>query len=219
MIDQPDGSILQRDKETYAIVPRTPAGILSPDFLEKLAAVVRKYDIPITKITSGHRLALVGLKQDDIEKVWTELGADVGRASELCLHYVQACPGNSVCSLGVQDSLGMGFELEKRYLGLETPAKMKLGVSGCPMTCSEGYVRDIGLIGKRSGWVVTFGGNSGGRPRIADVMAEGLTSEEAIALTDKLVEYYRRNGKKRERVARMVDRLGIEAVKAYLQLP
>ncbi|MCK4838625.1 MAG: NAD(P)/FAD-dependent oxidoreductase [Desulfobulbaceae bacterium] len=213
MSDKPDGSILQRDKETYAIVPRTPAGMLTPEFLEQLAAVVRKYDIPITKITSGHRLALVGLKKDDIAKVWDELGTDVGRASELCLHYVQACPGNSVCSLGVQDSLGMGLELEKRYVGVDMPAKLKVGVSGCPMTCSEGYVRDIGLIGKRSGWIVAYGGNSGGRPRIGDVVAEELSTEDAIALVDKLVEYYRQNGKKRERVARMVDRLGIEAVK------
>ena len=213
MSDKPDGSILQRDKETYAIVPRTPAGLLTPEFLEQLAGVVRKYDIPITKITSGHRLALVGLKKDDIAKVWKDLGTDVGRATELCLHYVQACPGNAVCSLGVQDSLGMGIELEKRYIGVEMPAKLKVGVSGCPMTCAEGYVRDIGLIGKRSGWIVAYGGNSGGRPRIGDVLAEKLTTEEAIALVDKLVEYYRQNGKKRERVARMVDRLGIEAVK------
>ena len=213
MSTNPDGSILQRDKETYAIVPRTPAGLLTPEFLEQLAGVVRKYDIPITKITSGHRLALVGLKKDDIAKVWKDLGADVGRATELCLHYVQACPGNAVCSLGVQDSLGMGIELEKRYVGVEMPAKLKVGVSGCPMTCSEGYVRDIGLVGKKSGWTVIYGGNSGGRPRIGDVVAEKLTTEETIALVDKLVEYYRQNGKKRERVARLVDRLGIEAVK------
>lgn len=214
MSEHHDGSILQRDKETYAIVPRTPAGLLSPEFLEQLAAVVRKYNIPITKITSGHRLALVGLKKDDIPKVWQELGADVGRATELCLHYVQTCPGTAVCSLGVQDSLAMGLELEKRFLAVEMPAKLKVGVSGCPMTCAEGYVRDIGLIGKRSGWIVAYGGNSGGRPRIGEVVAEGLSSEAAIALVDRLVEYYRQNGKKRERVARMVDRLGIEAVKA-----
>ncbi len=216
MSDKPDGSILQRDKETYAIVPRTPAGLLTPEFLEQLAGVVRKYDIPITKITSGHRLALVGLKKDDIAKVWLELGVDVGRATELCLHYVQACPGNAVCSLGVQDSLGMGIELEKRYVGLGMPAKMKVGVSGCPMTCAEGYVRDIGLIGKRSGWTVVYGGNSGGRPRIGDVIAEKLSNEEALEMVDKLVDFYCQNSKKRERVARMVDRLGIDAVMAVV---
>jgi NAD(P)H-nitrite reductase large subunit len=212
MSDKPDGSILQRDKETYAIVPRTPAGLLTPEILENLIEVVRKYDIPITKITSGHRLALVGIKKDDVEKVWEELDTGIGRATELCLHYVQACPGNQVCSLGVQDSLGMGIEIEKRYAEVGTPAKLKIGVSGCPMTCSEGYVRDIGLIGKKSGWTVVYGGNSGGRPRIGDVVAEKLSSEEALELIDKLVDFYVNSGKKRERVARMVDRLGIDAV-------
>ena len=214
MSEKPEGSILQRDKETYAIVPRTPAGVLSVETLEKLVEVIKKYDVPLTKITSGHRLALVGIKADDVDKVWDELGTGIGRATELCLHYVQACPGNQVCSLGVQDSLGMGIEIEKRYAEVETPAKLKIGVSGCPMTCSEGYVRDIGLIGKRSGWTVTYGGNSGGRPRIADVIAEKLEKDEVLVLFDKLVDFYVQNGKKRERVARMVDRLGIEEIKA-----
>jgi len=212
--EKPDGAILQRDKVTWAIVPRTPAGLLTPEFMENLARVVRKHNIPITKITSGHRLALVGVKKDEIEEIRAELGAGIGRALELCLHYVQACPGNTVCSLGVRDSLGMGQLLEKRYMGVDLPAKLKIGVSGCPMTCSEGYVRDIGLIGKRGGWIVAFGGNSGGRPRVADVIAEGLEDDAAVALVDKLVEFYQANGKKKERTARLVERLGIEAVKA-----
>ena len=211
---KPDGAILQRDKTTWAIVPRTPTGLLTLEFLEKLAAVVRKYNIPITKITSGQRLALVGVKQEEIEPIRAELNVGIGRALELCLHYVQACPGNSVCSLGVRDSLALGNHLEQRLMGVELPAKLKIGVSGCPMTCSEGHVRDLGLIGKHSGWVVTFGGNSGGRPRIADIMGEGLDDEAAVALIDKLVEFYRLNAKKKERTARMVERLGIEAVKA-----
>lgn len=211
--EKPDGAILQRDKTTWAIVPRTPAGVLTPEFLENLARVVRKYEIPITKITSGHRLALVGVKREEIEAIRAELSVGIGRALELCLHYVQACPGNTVCSLGVRDSLAMGRLLEQRFLGIDLPAKLKIGVSGCPMTCSEGYVRDLGLIGKHSGWIVTFGGNSGGRPRVGDVMGEGLDDEAAVALIDKLVEFYRVHGKKKERTARMVERLGIEAVK------
>ena len=43
MTDHPKGAILQRDKETYAIVPRTPVGIVTPDDLESLAKVARKY--------------------------------------------------------------------------------------------------------------------------------------------------------------------------------
>jgi len=208
------GAILQRDKKTYAIVPRTPAGLVSADILESIARVVRKYEIPIVKITSGQRLALVGLEKENIDKVWEDLRLDVGRAIELCLHYVQACPGTAVCRFGQQDSLGLGVELEKKNAELEMPAKLKIGVSGCPMCCAESYLRDIGLIGKKGGWTVTFGGNAGGRPRVADVLAENLSRKETINLVNKCVAFYRTNGRKKERTARMVERLGIESVRA-----
>ena len=68
MADHPKGAILQRDKQTYAIVPRIPVGILTPDDLESLAKVARKYQIPVIKITSGQRFALVGMKKEDLSK-------------------------------------------------------------------------------------------------------------------------------------------------------
>ena len=213
MADDPKGAILQRDKETYAIVPRTPVGLISPENLEAIAKIVRKYDIPIIKITSGQRLALVGLKEKDIDDVWNELAMDVGRATEPCVHYVQACPGTAVCRFGVQDSLGLGIELENLFVGMELTAKLKFGVSGCHFCCAESFVRDIGLIGKKKGWTVTFGGNSGGRPRIGDVLAENLSKEDAIELVKRSLEYYRDNAKKKERTPRFIERIGLDTFK------
>lgn len=216
MDDAPKGAILQRDKKTYAIVPRTPAGMVSPEILEGVMKVVRQYNIPITKITSGQRLALVGIKKEDINPVWDALQMDVGRAIELCLHYVQACPGSAVCTYGRQDSLGLGLDIETFFYGYQLPAKVKIGVSGCPFCCGESYVRDIGIIGKKKGWIVTFGGNSGSRPRIADVLAKDLSKDEVIELIKKCLDYYKDNAKKKERTARFVNRIGIEEMKKHL---
>lgn len=213
MSDDPRGAILQRDKQTYAIVPRTPVGLVSPDILEGVSRVVRKYNIPITKITSGQRLALVGIKKEDVDSIWHDLKMDIGRALELCVHYVQACPGNSVCKFGVRDSLGLGMELEKIFLDMELPAKVKFGVSGCPFSCAESLLRDIGFIGKKKGWTMAVGGNAGGKPRIGDVIADSLSREEAIDLSRRFLEHYMENAKKKERTARFLERVGLEAVK------
>jgi NAD(P)H-nitrite reductase large subunit len=213
MSEHLDGAILQRDRETYAIVPRTPVGVVTPRVLETIAEVVKKYEIPIMKITSGQRLALVGLKEKDVAPAWKDLGMDIGRATELCVHYVQACPGTAVCRFGVQDSLGLGMELEKLYAGMELPAKVKFGVSGCPICCGESYVRDVGVLGKKKGWTLIFGGNAGGRPRIGDVIAEDLSKEALMDLVKRCLEYYGANGKKKERTARFVERTGIDALK------
>lgn len=210
------GAILQRDKKTYAIVPRTPVGLLNPDDLERIAGVARKYEIPVIKITSGQRLALVGVKPEDIDPAWQDLDMDVGKATELCLHYVQACPGDVVCRYGVQDSLGLGMKIEEFFLGMDLPAKVKIGVSGCPFCCGESYVRDIGLFAKKNGWNLIIGGSSARRPRIGDLIFERLREDEVIPLVKIILEYYSQKAKKNERMSRFVDRLGIESVKDTL---
>jgi NAD(P)H-nitrite reductase large subunit len=210
----PQNAILQRDKETYAIVPRIPGGLAELKDLKKIVNVVEKYNIPIIKITSGHRLALVGMKEDVVNSIWEDLGMEMGKATELCLHYVQACPGNAVCKFGIQDSLGLGIEIEDFFLGLELPAKVKIGVSGCPFCCGESFVRDIGILGKKKGWTLIFGGNSARRPRVGDIITENVSKEEVISLAKRCLEYYASNGKKKERTARFVERIGIDEIKA-----
>ncbi len=216
MSDAPQGAFIQRDKQTYAIVPRMPMGLVTPDVLENIAAVARKHEIPIIKITSAQRMALVGIKPESVEQIWEELGMGVGPAVEVCVHYVQACPGNAVCKFGIQDSLGLGGKLEELFVGMELPAKGKIGISGCPLNCGEGYVRDFGAFGKKSGWTVMFGGNSGGKPRIGDVIAQDLSTEEVVELAKKCFDYYRSNANQKERTARFIERIGIDEFKAAI---
>lgn len=214
--DAPKGAILQRDKKTYAIVPRTPVGLVTPEVLEALARVGRKFEVPVMKITSGQRIALVGLEKEQVDEVWEDLKMDIGPAVGLCVHYVQACPGTEVCKFGLRDSLGLGLELEQMFVGRELPAKMKVGVSGCTMCCAESYVRDVGLIGKRKGWTMVVGGNASGRPRIADVLAEDLSRSEAIELVEKFMDFYRENSNTRSRSSMLLKKVGIDAVKAAI---
>ena len=165
------------------------------------------------KITSGQRFALLGLKKEDVGSVWQELDMDAGKATELCLHYVQACPGTVFCKFGIQDSMGLGRELETFFADMDLPAKLKIGVSGCPFCCSESFVRDIGIYAKKTGWTFIIGGSSGRRPRIGDVLSEDLAKEEVIDLTRRSLEYYRANSKGKQRMARFIDRIGIENFK------
>ena len=213
MTGKPKGAILQRDKKTYAIVPKTPVGLVTPENLENIAKIAKRYEIPVIKITSGQRFVLVGIKKGDLDSVWKDLNMDMGEASELCLHYVQTCPGTAVCKFGAQDSLGLGIKIEKLFSGIDLPAKVKVGVSGCHFSCGESFVRDIGILGKRKGWTLIVGGNSGHRARIGDIIAEDLPKDEIIALTKKVLDYYKNNARKHERMARFVDRTGVEVIK------
>ncbi len=214
----PSGAIPQRGADSYAIVPRLPSGVITADQLEALARAIRTYEIPIAKLTSGQRIALVGIKAGDVPGVWADLGMGEGRAVKHGVHYVQACPGTAACGYGQQDSLGLGAWLEELFSGLDLPAKVKVGVSGCPMCCGESYVRDIGLVGRKNGWTVVFGGNAGGRPRMGDELAAGLDADQALELVGRVLEHYREQAKKCQRTARFVEARGIASVRAALGL-
>jgi NAD(P)H-nitrite reductase large subunit len=93
------------------------------------------------------------------------------------------------------------------------PAKLKTGVSGCPMCCAESLVRDVGLFGRKHGWTVAFGGNGGKRVRQGDILAENVSEEEAFQIIRRALAFYAEHGKRKERTARFVERVGVEAVR------
>jgi NAD(P)H-nitrite reductase large subunit len=213
---EPRGAILQRDGMTYAVVTRIPAGIVTPDDLETIAKAGRKYKVPMLKITSGQRIALIGLEPDDVERVIADLGPLAKPETAPCVKFVQACLGTDMCRFGNQDALGLACEVERAFRDKIYPAKLKIGISGCPRCCGESRMRDIGIMGTSRGWTVIFGGNSGIKPRIGEVIAKNLSGEEAIDLVRRLLEYYRGRAKPKERTARFMDRVGREALNSDL---
>jgi NAD(P)H-nitrite reductase large subunit len=211
-----EGAILQRDGRTYAVVTRIPAGMVAPDDLEKIARIGRKYRIPMLKITSGQRIALIGIEPDNVQNVIHELGPLAKPETAPCVKFVQACLGTDMCRYGNQDSIGLARALDGQFRDQVFPAKIKIGVSGCPRCCGESHTRDIGIMGTNKGWTVFFGGNAGTRPRFADLIARNLSATEALDCAQRLAEYYRSHAKPHERTARFMERVGIEALKSEL---
>lgn len=214
------GAILQRDKSTYAIAPHIPGGIIT-DFrlLRRIADIAEKYGAKAVKLTSAERFALVGLRPEDLDQVWEELDLSPGAAIGLCVRSVKICPGTTFCRIGMRDAVGVGLKLDERYHGTALPYKFKIGVSGCPNNCSESSIKDFGLVGMQTGWRVLAGGFASGlKPRLADVIATGLSDEEALTLADKVIAWFQQKGKAR-RLGRLIDEVGLEQFREDLGLP
>jgi len=211
------GAIIQRDKETYAVAPHIPCGVVTPELLRKIADVAEKYNAQALKITSATRIAIVGLREEDIDNVWKDLDMSPGAAVGLCVRSIRACPGTTFCKLGQQDALGLGMELDKRYHGVDLPGKLKMAVSGCQINCAESWVRDVGLFGKSAGWTLVIGGNVGTHPRIAHELATALSDEQALEKVSQVIEYYKQNASKGERLGKMIERMGFDTVSAALK--
>ena len=209
------GAIVQRDYETYAIAPHIPGGICDPETLRKIADVAERYSAKALKLTSAQRIAIVGIAEENIEAAWSDLGIPPGHAIGLCVRSVKFCPGTTFCKRGKQDSVKLGMEFDARYDGVEMPSKFKIGVSGCTNCCGESWIKDLGFIGMPKGWKVVVGGCAGAIPRIADVLAENLSDDEAIELADKVINHYKTSDTKK-RLGKYIEEIGIDEFKKNL---
>ncbi len=210
----PTGANLQKihnGNKTYAITPHLPGGFIKPDMLEKYVNVARKYH-GVLKLTSAQRIMITGLKAEDIDSIWDELGMNPAIGFANCVRSVKICPGIAFCKRAKQDSIKLGFELDRRYIKKEMPSRMKMGVSGCPNSCSEAVIKDVGVIGTDIGWDIYVGGSAGAHPRLGDRLITGLNYEDTLKIVDIIVRYYQKNADI-ERVGQFIDRIGFEKFK------
>jgi len=211
--DGEKGAVLQRDKRTYAVMPHVPAGMPTPEMLRKLADAAEKYGATL-KITSAERIALIGLEESDVEAVWEELGMTPGAAVGNVVRSIRSCPGSAFCRRGQQDTLALALKLDAKYHGAPMPGKFKMSLSGCPNQCAESQVRDLGLVGTPKGWRVLVGGNAGGRPRLGDRLVDRVPTDAVEDVVERVIEAYRRLARPKQRLGRLIDKIGIEAFRA-----
>ena len=207
------GAIVQRDRQTYALVPHTPAGLITSGQLRKIADVADKYQVATIKLTSAQRLALIGLDEADIDAAWQDVGAPIGYTTGLCVRSVKICPGTDCCKRGLRDSIAVGLEMDKRFHGRPLPWKMKLGVSGCPNDCGETCIKDIGLIGTPRGWHLMVGGNGGSQPRLSQRLLEHIPDDQqAVAAVERIIDWFAANNRKC-RLGKLLQEFDIEKLR------
>ena len=209
-----DGNI--QNNGTFSVVPRMYGGTTTGDELIRLGEVANKYDVPLVKITGASRVGLYGVKKEDVPHVWEDLGMRSGYAYSKSLRNVKSCVGSRFCRFGTQDSLGLGIRLEKEIEMVDTPHKMKMGVSGCPRNCAEVLTKDFGVVCVENGYQLYFGGNGGTEVRECDSFITVKTEDEVITMAKAYTQYYRETGIYNERTAPWVERIGSENIKLVL---
>lgn len=201
---------------TFSVVPRIYGGVVSSAELRRIADVADNYRVPMIKITGGQRIDLLGLKKEQLPAVWRDLGMPSGHAYTKAFRTCKTCVGTDFCRFGLGDSTRLGIDLEKSFQGLETPAKVKMAVSGCPRNCAEATTKDLGVVAIESGWQIYVGGAAGSRVRAGDLLATVPEPEEVIRMAGRFLAHYQENAKYGERSYGFVERFGIERLRSVL---
>jgi len=143
------GIIAQNQKDTYLIRLRTVGGDLNAAELTAITRVAEKYGRGEVHLTTRQAVEIPFVHIDDLEAARTELEEN-GIVLGVCGprgRGIVACPGTAVCTSAIMETKGLAAELDSSYFRQPAPHKFKIGVSGCPNSCSKPIENDVGVMG------------------------------------------------------------------------
>ena len=134
------------------------------------------------------------------------------------------------CSLAITRSMGMAERIRAHLLDDGDGFAARLGlfgvkISGCPNSCGQHHVGDIGLTGhtvtendgvQRPYYSILVGGSVGeGHGRIGKRLGR-FPEEDAAAAVAAVARYYERERQPGERFPAFVDRVGLATLQAAI---
>jgi ferredoxin-nitrite reductase len=116
---------------------------------------------------------------------------------------VIACTGNSYCKFAQANTKGIALELirhlEKK---LELDQPVNIHVTGCPNSCAQHYMGDIGLLGTKvrgeDAYHVFVGGGFGRHQAVGRQIFSGVSVNELPTAVEKMLRVYLKKREGRE---------------------
>lgn len=117
---------------------------------------------------------------------------------------VTTCPGAYTCNLGLTKSMNLGSELSQLFRDETDPEvrKLKIKISGCPNSCGQHWVADLGFYGnarKIEGREIPYyqmllggGYDQEGMMRFG-LAIQSLPARHILQATSRVVDHYRAN--------------------------
>lgn len=143
------GFMKQKEKDLFSVRLRVIGGYIRSEQLIKLAEIANKYGRGHLHLTTRQGIEIPCVHFNDFDKLRQEL-AEVGLEVGACgprVRTITACPGE-ICSHGLIKPQELATLIDKRFFGRSGyPHKFKIGIAGCPNSCTKPYENDLGIGG------------------------------------------------------------------------
>ncbi len=177
-----------------------PVGILSVRQMERLSDIATHYGSGQLRLTPWQNLLIPDVPDAFVETVKRQL-VRIGLHHEASniLGGLVACTGNQGCKWSSTDTKGQAVALG-RHLNqkLELDQPINIHLTGCPNSCAQHYMGDIGMQGVKvssggesvEGYNIAFGGGFGQNQAVAKQVFTGIAFSEVPSLLEKVLRVY-----------------------------
>lgn len=187
----------QRQPGKWYVGVVLPVGRLRADQLRDLAAIADRYGSGSIRLTVWQNLLISDIDEADIPQVKRAIeAAGLSWSATNVRSGLVACTGNGGCKFAAANTKGHALELAtylEERLVLNQPINIHL--TGCPHSCAQHYIGDIGLLGTKvasgeelvEGYHVFVGGGYGERRDIGRQIATSIPFADLPPLVERLL--------------------------------
>ncbi|HEX6842284.1 MAG TPA: NirA family protein, partial [Stellaceae bacterium] len=177
-----------------------PVGRLTAAQMRGIAALADTYGSGTLRLTVWQNLLISDVSDAGVPAVV----ADIERLGLSCSASnirgaLVACTGNAGCKFSATDTKGQALALAAHLdgrLALDQPVNIHL--TGCPHSCAQHYVGDIGLLGVKvdmsgdpvEGYAIYVGGGAGSERALAREVYPGLPMSDVPRRVEGLLRTY-----------------------------
>lgn len=194
------GIFAQKQKGLNYIGVTVPVGNLTPKQMIRLAEIADLYASGEVRLTVWQNLIIPNVPDAYVETV-KKAAAKAGLAwkqSHLRSGLI-ACTGNAYCKLASSNTKAHALELAsylEKKIELDQPINIHL--TGCPNSCAQHYMGDIGLLGTKvkvsgetlEGYHVFVGGGFGENQTVGRQLFSGVSVEQLKPTLEKMLLVY-----------------------------
>ena len=192
------GVYRQKQKAKNYIGVVIPVGVMTARQMRRLADLAANYGSGQLRLTPWQNLLIPDVPDGFVETVKRQL-VRIGfhhEATHIAGGLV-ACTGNTGCKWAATDTKGQALKLAEhlnKRLQLDQPVNIHL--TGCPNSCAQHYVGDIGLQGVKvgtaavEGYNIVFGGATGAHAAIGREVFKGISFDEVPRLLEHVLKTY-----------------------------
>jgi sulfite reductase beta subunit-like hemoprotein len=214
----------QRQSGYRRVTATLPIGDVTSAQLRRLTELCRHFGNGTLRATNDQNLVFPFIADGDLAALYGELQAlRLAEPNALHLTDVTSCPGADYCSLAVTRSMGVAQRIRQHFAStheaVEKLGKFRIKISGCPNSCGQHHVGDIGLTGmmvkdpsgrERPHCAILLGGRVGEKSGATGYRLRGKFPDEVVpSVIEALTGFFRSDRVSGESFRDFIDRVGV----------
>ncbi|HBQ87371.1 MAG TPA: nitrite reductase [Syntrophomonas sp.] len=197
-----------------AIVAASECGILTPEQMQGLSHLVQKYDVQALKMSTRQTMVLLVSEAStaDIVKELENYDFHIAPFNNTVRNVKACCGSTDFCPRALGNALGLGIEIQNKYMGKEVPHDFKIATAGCTRGCTDPLCADFGVIcHDNSTFDIYIGGKGAGKkPVHGRLLISRASHDDVFTTLDFVLENYRTLAQGKERLHKTIARTGLE---------